>query len=116
VLEVLKASGDPVFTDSPLTVESLLRTNDANPAIAKTAKKFAKFLRRAAQTNALFTLIYEALGRTDDKYKWIELTDGGHFENLGHLRDGYATLPPYHCGRCRRRPQLRIRRSGQCRS
>lgn len=29
------------------------------------------------------TLINEALGRTDDKYKWIELTDGGHFENLG---------------------------------
>jgi len=21
--------------------------------------------------------------RTDDKFKWIELTDGGHFENLG---------------------------------
>ncbi len=31
----------------------------------------------------LRTLINEALGRTDDKYKWIELTDGGHFENLG---------------------------------
>jgi hypothetical protein len=83
VLEALKASGDPVFADSPLTVESLLRTNDPNPAIAKRAKKFAKFLQRAAPTNALLTLIYEALGRTDDKYKWIELTDGGHFENLG---------------------------------
>jgi hypothetical protein len=31
----------------------------------------------------LRTLINEAFGRTDDKYKWIELTDGGHFENLG---------------------------------
>jgi hypothetical protein len=83
VLEALKASGDPGFADSPLTVESLLRTDHPNPAIAKRGKKFAKFLRRAGPVNALFTLIYEALGRTDDKYKWIELTDGGHFENLG---------------------------------
>jgi len=28
-------------------------------------------------------LLNEALGNTDDSYKWIELSDGGHFENLG---------------------------------
>jgi Patatin-like phospholipase len=32
---------------------------------------------------ALMPLLNEALGNTDDSYKWIELSDGGHFENLG---------------------------------
>ena len=27
-------------------------------------------------------LVAEAFGLTDDRYRWIELTDGGHFENL----------------------------------
>ena len=32
---------------------------------------------------ALMPLLNEALGNTDDSYKWVELSDGGHFENLG---------------------------------
>ena len=60
-------------TVEPLTLESLLESRPAT----------AKYLRRPSPVRALVTLIYEALGRTDDKYKWIELTDGGHFDNLG---------------------------------
>jgi hypothetical protein len=41
------------------------------------------FLQRFGPTWALVPLISEALGNTDDRFKWIELTDGGHFENLG---------------------------------
>lgn len=41
------------------------------------------FLRRSDPSLALQPLILEALGMTDDTYRWIELTDGGHFENLG---------------------------------
>ena len=41
------------------------------------------FLKRFGPTWALVPLISEALGNTDDRFKWIELTDGGHFENLG---------------------------------
>lgn len=41
------------------------------------------FLKRFGPTWALVPLVNEALGNTDDRFKWIELTDGGHFENLG---------------------------------
>jgi hypothetical protein len=41
------------------------------------------FLSKAGPSFALGPLIEEALGLTDDTSRWIELTDGGHFENLG---------------------------------
>jgi len=41
------------------------------------------FLGRNGPKWALLPLLNEALGNTDDSYKWIELSDGGHFENLG---------------------------------
>ena len=41
------------------------------------------FLRRTGPSLALEPIIREALGLTNDNYRWIELTDGGHFENLG---------------------------------
>jgi hypothetical protein len=41
------------------------------------------FLHLTGPTIALEPLILEAFGMTDDRYRWIELTDGGHFENLG---------------------------------
>lgn len=41
------------------------------------------FFRKSSPTCALQPLIAEVLGNTDDEYRWIELTDGGHFENLG---------------------------------
>jgi hypothetical protein len=40
------------------------------------------FLHKTGPTVALEPLILEALGMTDDTYRWIELTDGAHFENL----------------------------------
>jgi hypothetical protein len=48
-----------------------------------TGRRTEKFLHRNGPTLALVPLLDEALGRTDDSYEWIELSDGGHFENLG---------------------------------
>jgi hypothetical protein len=45
--------------------------------------KARRFLGRNGPKWALMPLLNEALGNTDDSYKWIELSDGGHFENLG---------------------------------
>lgn len=72
-LEAQKSRGNSSVGAAPMTLESLLESQPGT----------AKYLRRQSPIRALFTLIYEALGRTDDTFKWIELTDGGHFENLG---------------------------------
>jgi len=45
--------------------------------------KTRRFLGRNGPKWALMPLLNEALGNTDDSYEWIELSDGGHFENLG---------------------------------
>ena len=50
---------------------------------APISSKGADFLHKTGPTMALEPLILEAFGMTDDTYRWIELTDGGHFENLG---------------------------------
>jgi hypothetical protein len=42
-----------------------------------------KFMQKKAPRLALRPLMQEALGGTDDLTAYIELTDGGHFENLG---------------------------------
>ncbi len=47
------------------------------------AARASKFLHKDGPAMALLPLIREALGLTDDSYRWIEVTDGGHFENLG---------------------------------
>jgi len=59
-----------------------------NPAREEGARwpwvaKGSSFLQKTSPTMALEPLILEAIGMTDDTYRWIELTDGGHFENLG---------------------------------
>jgi hypothetical protein len=41
------------------------------------------YLGRTGPTFALASVAAEALGKTDDRRKWIQLSDGGHFENLG---------------------------------
>jgi hypothetical protein len=41
------------------------------------------YLGRTGPTFALASVVAEALGQTDDRRKWIQLSDGGHFENLG---------------------------------
>ncbi len=43
----------------------------------------ADFFTKSGPSFALYPLIEEALGLTDDSSRWVELTDGGHFENLG---------------------------------
>jgi hypothetical protein len=43
----------------------------------------SRFLGRNGPKWALTPLLNEALGNTDDSYEWVELSDGGHFENLG---------------------------------
>jgi len=56
------------------------------PAGFKTSRylgRTSRFLGRNGPKWALMPLLNEALGNTDDSYKWIELSDGGHFENLG---------------------------------
>jgi hypothetical protein len=78
VLETKRSNGR-----APSDLESLLKSGTAGGLSSREIRKFSRYLHRAGPKYALFTLIFEALGRTDDKYKWIELTDGGHFENLG---------------------------------
>jgi hypothetical protein len=41
------------------------------------------FFSKSGPSFALIPLLDELLGKTDDTSRWIELTDGGHFENLG---------------------------------
>jgi hypothetical protein len=43
----------------------------------------AKTWRRSGPRYSVGPLFSEALGRTTDRYKYVNLSDGGHFENLG---------------------------------
>jgi hypothetical protein len=42
-----------------------------------------KVFREHEPYPAIGTIMKEAVGETDDEYKWVYLSDGGHFENLG---------------------------------
>jgi hypothetical protein len=57
------------------------------PITAKVCRWFGldmrQFMQKKAPRLALRPLLQEALGDTDDRSAYIELTDGGHFENLG---------------------------------
>jgi hypothetical protein len=46
-------------------------------------QKTANFMGKPGPGFALGPLLQEALGQTNDSNRWIELTDGGHFDNLG---------------------------------
>lgn len=61
----------------PNPIWPILQNWDPQSARAK------KYLHRSGPKWALMPLLNEALGHTDDRYAWIELSDGGHFENLG---------------------------------
>jgi hypothetical protein len=39
--------------------------------------------RRSDPVHSMYPLVNEAIGRTDDTYPYVYLSDGGHFENLG---------------------------------
>ncbi len=59
--------------------------NPARPAPGKLLSFGATgqdFFAKGGPSFALLPLVAEAFGLTDDKYRWVELTDGGHFENL----------------------------------
>ena len=45
--------------------------------------KDMKRVRRTSPAFALYPLVSEMLGRTDDEHPWLFVSDGGHFENLG---------------------------------
>jgi hypothetical protein len=55
-----------------------------NPAYADPGGpgRLADLLLHNSPSFALWPLVNEALGRTDARFKWIQLSDGGHFENL----------------------------------
>ncbi len=40
-------------------------------------------VRRSSPGFALYPLVSELLGRTDERHPWLFVSDGGHFENLG---------------------------------
>jgi hypothetical protein len=42
-----------------------------------------KVWRRISPLFSLWPLLNEALGRTNDQNRWVYVSDGGHFENLG---------------------------------
>lgn len=50
----------------------------ANPGPAGIGKH-----EKPSPTYSLGALLREAAGQTNDTYKWVYLSDGGHFENLG---------------------------------
>jgi hypothetical protein len=57
--------------------------------VGKTGKEYFRmgesgdaFFSKSGPSFALWPLFAEALGLTDDTYRWVELTDGGHFEDL----------------------------------
>jgi hypothetical protein len=43
----------------------------------------AKRVRRSSPGFAVYPLVSELLGRTDERHPWMFVSDGGHFENLG---------------------------------
>jgi len=49
----------------------------------KWAAKGPDYLHKSGPTLALEPLLLGALGMTDSTFRWLELSDGGHFENLG---------------------------------
>ena len=58
--------------------------NPAWPALsASSAASTRSFLQQTGPTWGLAPLLNEALGNTDDTSRFIQLSDGGHFENLG---------------------------------
>jgi hypothetical protein len=51
--------------------------------LGKESRSMVDLMEKKAPRLALRPLITEMLGATDDRSAYIELTDGGHFENLG---------------------------------
>ena len=71
----------------PTIAEKRLEEVIASPSGASTTQGEIEaaigFLQQAGPTFGLAPLLAEALGKTDDTSRFIQLSDGGHFENLG---------------------------------
>jgi hypothetical protein len=67
---------EPAITGDSSAFATAEKSQDSQPLPSK-------FLEKKAPRLALGPLLREALGGTDDEAAFIELTDGGHFENLG---------------------------------
>jgi len=54
-----------------------------NPARIEVPSGFRKYWQRGSPTFGFFRLLCELLGAANDDSKYVYLSDGGHFENLG---------------------------------
>jgi hypothetical protein len=75
--------GRPDFAQKALEETAASALGISKPVDANARAKTIEFLQQAGPTWGLAPLIAEALGHTDDTSEFIQLSDGGHFENLG---------------------------------
>ena len=80
-MERMKAEKGPVTRVKDRLAKT--KENESDAVYKAQHDAAARFLRRSGPTWALIPLLNEALGRTNDTSRFIELSDGGHFENLG---------------------------------
>jgi hypothetical protein len=71
------APEQPIYDGSKTSSKSASRTVQELPPLPN------DFLQKKAPRLALGPLVREAFGGTNDEGAFVELTDGGHFENLG---------------------------------
>ena len=75
------------YSSSPLTAFVMTLFNVRlgawlpNPGSPNPA--FGKLMERAGPRNAVFTILKELIGSSDDRGDYVYLSDGGHFDNLG---------------------------------
>ena len=72
--------------------------------------------RREGPAPALVPALEELAGQTDDRGKWVYLSDGGHFDNLGLYEMVAPRLPQDRGQRRGLRPGQRLRGPRQCRA
>ena len=64
-------------------IDEIIASPSSAPTTQNAINEAIDFLQQAGPTFGLAPLIAEALGKTDDNSRFIQLSDGGHFENLG---------------------------------
>ena len=90
-LETIAAIGDARKLPSRLTsgLRSIAKPLEMAPAVGKAHKQSSPIM-------SVFPLIAEALGITTAGRRYVYLSDGGHFEKSGRLRNGSPALPRHH--------------------
>jgi len=72
------------YSSSPATAFLMTLFNVRLGAwLANPARQFKQDLQLSGPRHAVWPLISEMLGRTDERGHYLYLTDGGHFDNLG---------------------------------